>query len=164
MWIVLLWVRSFSFCKRWAFTKRWLWACFFFPLSCFENGTTFDTEWQLIVYLSLLPEETILFFDFFLQTQRNIQTWFWMSDVCRACDRLNRMLSVEKAVTWVPVVAAIWQYRKCRRMVTLIERPASRFSSKISWFFKCWKNWRLNKILDSAAWIQPRIAPAWLLH
>lgn len=136
MWIVLLWLYNFSFCKWWALAL----SLFLFSTQlCFENGTTFDTKWQLTVYLSLLPEETVLFFDFFLQTQRNIQTRFWMSDVCRACDRLNRMLLVEKPVTWVPAVAAIWQCRKCCRMVTLIKRPESRFPCEISWFFKCWK-------------------------
>lgn len=62
MWIVLLWLYNFSFCKWWALAL----SLFLFSTQlCFENGTTFDTKWQLTGYLSLLPKETVLFFDFF---------------------------------------------------------------------------------------------------
>ena len=67
MWIVLLWVHNFCFCKWCAMAL----SLFHFSTQlCFEDATTFDTKWQLTVYISLFPEETVLFFDFFLQTQR----------------------------------------------------------------------------------------------
>ena len=79
-----------------------------------------DTNWQLILYLSLLPKETVCLAFFLQQQGSHLDMAF--KDCCLKAQwhRLSRMDWVEEAISHVQVVAAICQRRKLFKMIKFI--------------------------------------------